>query len=231
MLKIAYAISTAVCFQNADDKQLFINKHIIKDSKKVFLTNGSGVNLDIFPFRPLESADKFLFLARITPSKGIDEYIKAAEIVKMKYPTATFDIVGPLDTVVEETQDQLLHNAIQNGIVRYHGATDNVSYWMEKCRYFIYPSYYPEGVPRCVQQALATGRPVITCDTSGCKETVMNEKNGFLVEPRNPSALAEKMIWMIEHPSEIEKMSVESRKLAEEKFDVYKINQVIIQNL
>lgn len=231
MLRIAYGVSTSICFQNADDKELFIQKHLITDEERVFLTGGSGTNLEKFPYQGLPKDNRFLFLARITPSKGIAEYIKAAEMVKEKYPEAVFDIVGPLDATVENAEDGLLQKACDDGTVAYHGATTDVSGWMGKCRFFIYPSYYPEGVPRCAIQAIATGRPIITCDAPGCKETVKDGVNGFLIPAKNPQILAQKMIWMIEHPEEVEKMAVESRKYAEEKFDVNKVNEILLKRL
>lgn len=231
MLKIAYGFSTSICFQNVDDKKLFIQKHLMTDEGKVFLTGGSGTNFQRFPYQEMPKENRFLFLARITPSKGITEYIGAAEIVKKKYPEAVFDIVGPLDVAVENAEDGLLQKACDSGTVTYHGATDDVPGWMGKCRFFTYPSYYPEGVPRCAIQAIATGRPIITCNTPGCKETVKDGVNGFMIPAKNPQILAQKMIWMIEHPEEVEKMAVESRKYAEEKFDVNKINEIIISKL
>lgn len=230
-LRIAYGLSTWVCFQNSDDKEFFVKKHLLRNGEKAFLTGGSGVNLEKFPEQLLPGENRFLYLSRITPSKGIKEYISAAEIVKQKYPEAVFDIVGPLDSAVESAEDSYLRQACENRIVNYHGATKDVPSWMKKCRFFVYPSYYPEGVPRCAIQAIATGRPIITCNTVGCKETVVDGRNGFLIPPRDYSALAEKMIWMLEHPIEVEQMARESRKLAVEKFDVHKINEEIMEKL
>lgn len=231
MLKIAYGLSTSICFQNVDDKELFVQKHLIKNDGKIFLTGGSGTNLEKFPYQELPRDNRFLFLARITPSKGITEYIKAAEMVKEKYPEAVFDIVGPLDAAVESAEDGLLQKACDNGTVTYHGSTTDVPGWMGKCRFFAYPSYYPEGVPRCAIQAIATGRPIITCETPGCKETVKDGVNGFMIPAKDEKVSADKMVWMIEHPEEVEKMAVESRKYAEEKFDVNKINKMLIDKL
>lgn len=231
MLYLAYKCSSAICFQNADDKALFIKKHLVKDDKKCFVTGGSGVNLSVYSQTEIPKKNRFLFLSRITPSKGIFEYVSAAEIVKKQYPDVIFDIVGPLDGTIESKADSFLQRAIDANIVNYHGATEDVPSWMAKCRFFIYPSYYPEGVPRCAIQAIASGRPIVTCNTPGCKETVLDEVNGFLIPPKDAKALAEKMIWMIEHPTEVEQMAKESRKLAEGKFDVYKVNQELINRL
>lgn len=231
MLKIAYALADYVCFQNSDDKALFIKKHLVCDEKKLFLTGGSGTNLEVFPCKKLPDDNRFLFLARITPSKGINEYIKAAKIVKAKYEDAIFDIVGPLDSAIENDDNSILREACSEKIVTYHGATTDVPGWMARCRFFIYPSFYPEGVPRCAIQGIATGRPIITCDTPGCKETVIDGINGFMIPAQNHEILAEKMIWMIEHPRDVEKMAVESRKYAENKFDVHKVNELLISKL
>ena len=172
-----------------------------------------------------------MFLARITASKGIKEYVNAAKLVKDRYPDAMFDIVGPLDARVESGLGTLLEDAERQGIVNYHGPTNDVPAKLKECRFFVYPSYYPEGVPRCAIQAIATGRPIITCNTPGCKETAIDGVNGFIVPPKNEQALAKKMIWMIENPDKAEAMAKESRRLAEEKFDVHKINEQIIQRL
>ncbi len=231
MLKMAYSCSNKICFQNEDDKALFIKKRLVKDNDKLFVTGGSGVNLDVFSRKEMPKENRFLFLSRITPSKGIAEYIKAAEIVKKKYPDAIFDIVGPLDGKVESLEDNLLQKATEKGIVAYHGATKDVPSWMEKCRFFVYPSYYPEGVPRCAMQAISCGRPIITCNTQGCKETAVDGVNGFVIESKNVEILAEKMIWLIENPAETEKMAIQSRRLAENKFDVNKINQELIDKM
>lgn len=230
MLKIAYSVSTSICFQNSDDRKMFEQKHLIGEND-IFITGGSGTNLNIFLPSKLPDEMRFLFLARITTSKGIDDYIKAAEIVKKTYPNVKFDIVGPLDSSVEASGDSMLDSAVKKGIVMYHGSTEDVSAWMSYCKVFVYPSYYPEGVPRCAIQAISSGRPIITCNTPGCKETVIDGLNGFLVEPRNPRELASKMIWMIENPEKLENMGKESRRYAEEKFDVMKINQLLIKKL
>ena len=231
MLRIAYSKCVAICFQNEDDLRLFKDKKLITKRTHYFITGGSGVNLNDYPYYCLPNENIFLFLSRITPSKGIHEYINAARLVKEKYPEAIFDIVGPIDGLVENSIDLELKEAVNDGIVKYHGATNDVPSWMKKCRFFIYPSYYPAGVPRCVLQAMSTGRPIITCDTPGCKETVKDGINGCVVSPRNVNLLAEKMLWFIEHPLEVENMAKNSRDYAEKKFDVFKINNEIMSKL
>lgn len=232
MLRLAYRGCSAICFQNPDDLNLFIDKKIIKKSDNTFVTNGSGVNLESFPFSGMPEENRFLFLSRITATKGIIEFCEAANIVKRRYKDAAFDIVGPLDATVENGKiKEILDKSVKEGIVKYHGYTDQVLSWMSKCRFFVYPSYYPEGVPRCVLQALSAGRPIITCNTPGCKETVKEGYNGFLVNPRDAVGISEKMIWMIEHRDEAEHMGRHSRNLAVSRFDVNTVNSEILQYL
>ncbi len=232
MLRIAYKISSDICFQNQDDLYLFRKKGLINRKNKVFITGGSGVNLNLFPSTHMPQENRFLFLSRITETKGLKEFCEAARIVKSKYKDAVFDIVGPLDSTIESGNIKtVLEKAVNDKIVNYYGPTTQVPVWLQKCRYFVYPSYYPEGIPRCVLQALSTGRPIITCNTPGCKETVIEGKNGVLVNARDIKGLAEKMVWMIEHPSEVERMGKASREIAEVRFDVYKINNCLLRHL
>ncbi len=232
MLRIAYGISSSVCFQNNDDLELFRKTKLIKGCKDVFVTGGSGVNLATFPFAPLPDENRFLFLSRITPTKGIKEYCEAARIVKAKYPSAAFDVFGRLDNAVE-TGDvkEVLDKAVEDKIVNYGGFANRVARQLQKCRFFIYPSYYPEGAPRCALQALSTGRPIITCDSPGCRETVDDGINGFLVKAGDVDGLAQKMIWMIENPEGVEEMGKRSREIAEKKFDVNKVNDTLMKHL
>ncbi len=232
MLKIAYSMSDHICFQNRDDRELFLKMKLVKNADKAFVTNGSGIRMEDYPAEPLPAGNVFLFLARITPTKGILEYLEAARIVKREYPDAEFHVVGPLDSAVEGNQViQILESSVSDGIVVYHGPTDSVQKWMRECRFFVYPSYYPEGVPRCGIQAIATGRPIITCDTPGCRETVVDSKNGFAVPPMDPVALADKMLGLIREPKMVEEMASYSAQFAREKFNVYDVNARLIEKL
>ncbi len=115
-------------------------------------------------------------------------------------------------------------------IVNYPGHVDNVKDWIASSHVFVLPSYR-EGVPRSTQEAMAIGRPVITTDVPGCRETVVDGVNGFLVERWNPQALAEKMLYFIEYPEQIESMGYESYKIAKDKFDADKVNKRLLNML
>lgn len=123
-----------------------------------------------------------------------------------------------------------LDELINTGIIQYPGHVSNVKDWIAACDVFVLPSYR-EGVPRSTQEAMAIGRPVITTDVPGCRETVNNGLNGFIVEKWNPKALAEKMIFLIENPTELQKMGLESYKIAQQNFDADQVNQRLLKIL
>ena len=119
---------------------------------------------------------------------------------------------------------------IASNIINYPGHVHNVKDWIASSHVFVLPSYR-EGVPRSTQEAMAIGRPIITTDVPGCRETVVNGVNGFLVPKWNPEALAEKMMYFIKYPDQIEKMGDESYKMAVDKFDAEKVNQRLMNIL
>ncbi|HFK1789146.1 glycosyltransferase family 4 protein [Bacillus pacificus] len=230
MLRIAFSSSDKVLVQNQDDYELLIKSRLLPE-KKAGRTNGSGVNVEQYPVVPLHPENDFLLITRVTGTKGIHEFIDAATIVKKQYPSANFHLVGPKDDWDKSIDWVKMNSAIARGIITYHGPTKDVSSFLRKSRVFIFPSFYREGVPRAVLEAMSMGRPIITTDSPGCRETVKDGINGFLVEPRNPRVLAEKICWMIENPDVVVKMSSESRKIVEEKFDINKVNQIIISTI
>ena len=159
--------------------------------------------------------------------KGVYEYLAAARIVKLKYPDTEFVILGGLDpdNPAALSKEQLTL-AISEGLVIYPGHVSNVSEWLAKSHVFVLPSYR-EGFPRSTQEAMAMGRAIITTNVPGCRETVQDGKNGFLIPLFDVEALAEKMIYLIEHPDQIVRMGNESYSIALEKFDVNKINPIL----
>lgn len=225
--KLAFKCCKTVFMQNKDDLNMLLNSNLIK-KEQVVIINGSGVNIDKFSFSEIPDHHVFLFVGRIIRDKGVLEYIHAAKIVKEKYPDAKFQIVGYFDTNPTAIKKSELESYINSGIIEYLGTTDDVRPFLENCSVFVLPSYH-EGTPKSVLEAMAVGRPIITTDAPGCRETVVDGLNGFLVPVKNVEILAEKMIWLIENKNEAEKMGRESRILCEKKFDVNKVNKVILE--
>ncbi len=227
--KVAFTICKKVFFQNKDDSSEIVNSGLINGSKVVMI-NGSGVNLDKFKEKPLPENNIFLFVGRIIRDKGIVEYTEAAKIVKEKYPDTKIQIVGYFDTNPTAIKEEEIYKYVNNGIIEYLGPTDDVRPFLENCSVYVLPSYH-EGTPKSVLEAMATGRPVITTDAPGCRETVVDGLNGFLVPVKRSDKLAEKMIWMIEHKEKSKKMGKNSLSICKEKFDVNKVNQVILETM
>lgn len=227
LYKISLKNNIKVFFQNPDDMNTFIAKSMIKHEQTV-LVDGSGVDTEKFSFSVLPAGPViFLLIARLLWDKGIAEYVKAAGILKQKYPAARFQILGPFDPNPRSISRDEVEKWAGRGI-EYLGETHDVRPYIESASVFVLPSYR-EGTPRSVLEAMAMGRPIITSDAPGCRETVLHGYNGLLVPVRDAQALAESMEFFIKNPEKIEDMGKKSREQAMEKFDVRKVNRTILQ--
>ncbi|EGR2781500.1 glycosyltransferase family 4 protein [Vibrio parahaemolyticus] len=219
--------SKGVIFQNRDNMQVFIDKRIVP-KEKCFLVNGSGVDLSHYNVSHLPPRPHFLLIARLLGDKGIREYAQAAELVKQKYPEAVFELVGPEDPSPDGITLEEIQAWCDKGAIVYSGATNDVRPFIENCSIYVLPSYH-EGMPRTVLEAMAMGRPILTTDVPGCRETVIDGENGWLVEKANVEQLTERMIWFIENQEQWQHMAKNSHDMAYEKFDVHKVNAEILR--
>lgn len=232
LYKIALPQLDQLIFLNPDDPKDLLEKYAIQ-VKKVEVLGGIGLNLEHYKYSTNFTSDiSFIFIARLLAEKGIHDYIEAAKIVKEKYPLVKFIVLGAIDKeALGSLKEEELASLVKTNIIEYPGHVSNVSEWIENSSVFVLPSYYREGVPRSTQEAMAIGRAIITTDVPGCRETVVDGLNGFLVPKWNPEALAEKMIYFIEHPEQVRLMGAESYKIAVEKFDAEKVNQRLVNIL
>ncbi|HGF7531629.1 TPA: glycosyltransferase family 4 protein [Vibrio cholerae] len=226
---IGYAFADKVLFLNPDDPDDLAKKSLV-NREKFQVLGPIGLDLDAYPYKQITTFEpiRFIFIARLLAEKGIFEYLQAARLVKKIHPNAEFIVLGGLDpdnpAALSSAQ---LGEVIEERIITYPGHVSNVSEWIASTHVFVLPSYYREGVPRSTQEAMAIGRAVITTDVPGCRETVIDGVNGFVVPPFNSALLAEKMLYLIEHPEEIQRMGDESYRIAIERFDVHQINPVL----
>ena len=228
LYRVGLLYATHVIFQNKDDLNEFGAKHLV-NKRKCSYVNGSGVNLDQFKPVPIPGEPIFFMLSRLLKSKGVGEYLEAARTVKRQYPNAKFKLLGKYEYVMQDAMDkEYIESFINEGIIDRFEEVDDVRPYYEMCSVYVLPSYR-EGTPRTVLEAMAMGRPIITTDTQGCRETVIDGVNGFLVPVMDSGAIAEKMIWFIEHPEAIQKMGWQSYKYALKKFDVNKVNADMIR--
>ena len=220
--------SAKIIFQNTDDKNLFHKLNIIKNNQLTAVVNGSGVNLNEYPFSALPSNPIFLMISRLLVDKGVREYVKAASLVRSRFPNATFQLVGYLDENPSSVSNDELQSWVKKGDIQYLGEIDSAQYVLKLCRFYVLPSYR-EGTPRSTLEALSTGRPIITTDVPGCRETVIHKKNGLLVPPKNAEALAKAMISLLEKEDKIiQEMGKESYLIAKKKYQIEKVNKSIL---
>lgn len=220
-----------VFFQNPDDLALFQTLGLLRSPDQGVLVNGSGVDLTLFAAAPLPSSPSFLLIARLLIAKGVREYVDAARRVKARQPDVRFRLVGWRDENPESISKSELDSWVKEGVVEYLGKLDDVRSAIADSCVFVLPSYYPEGTPRTVLESMSMGRPIITTDSPGCRETVVDGSNGFLIPIRDAAALAERMWRFIENPGIIRQMGSESRRIAEVKYDVHKVNQALLENM
>lgn len=231
LYRLALGYNQKVFFQNPDNLHLFLEMKLIKSQDKAVLVNGSGVDIEKFCPAPLPESLSFLLIARLIKDKGIYEYVEAATIIKRKHPEVKFRLVGFIDSNPSAISEKDLNSWVESGVIEYLGLQRDVRPAIADCSVYVLPSFYPEGTPHSVLEAMAMGRAIITTDTPGCRETVVVEENGFLVPVKNAQKLADAMVHYISHPLDIERMGLRSRKIAEEKYDVHKVNAIILNTM
>ncbi len=220
-------LNNKVFFQNTDDRDDFFNMDLISKDKAV-LINGSGVDLEkIHLVNKNKIQQSFVFVGRLLKDKGIVEFIEAAKIVSARYPKSSFHIIGAIDDNPNSLDLKAIKSYEEEKIINYYGEVDEVKELLEKFEVFVLPSYR-EGTPRSTLEAMALNMPIITTDVPGCRETVVEEKNGFLVPLKNVRKLVESIEFFLKNPDKIESYGMNSRELCEEKFDVIKVNNKII---
>lgn len=230
LYRISFRFAHCLIVQNHDDA-IELQDRIGVSAKKIQRVNGSGVPLDEWPEQPPYLRPiTFTLVARMLREKGVLEFVAAARRIKANYPEVRFVLVGGLHPNPGSIQKEEIESWVREGVVEWAGQVADVRPWLAQTSVFVLPSYR-EGVPRSTQEAMAMARPVITTDAPGCRETVMDGVNGFLIPPRDVDALVAAVERFIANPNLIRSMGTESRRLAEERFDVRVVNQRLMQIL
>lgn len=219
-----------VFFQNPDDEALFRQLNLLKPAIPSRVVNGSGVDVAEYALSPLPETPSFLLIARLLGDKGVREYAQAAALVKQRFPDVTFRLVGWIDDNPDAISQAELDAWVAAGSIEFMGKLSDVRPAIADSCVYVLPSYR-EGTPRTVLEAMAMGRAVITTDAPGCRETVVDGDNGFLVPIKDVPALAESMIRLIDNPVQVKTMGIRSRQIAEEKYDVHKVNAVMLREM
>lgn len=221
LYKFGIGKAKQVFFQNHTNRE-FCMSHGIADEKAIVLP-GSGVNLEhhVYQEYPEDGVIKFLFISRLLKDKGTEEFFEMAKSIKKSYPQTEFQILG----WVEGNYQQQLDDLVKDGVINYLGTTTDVRPYLAKVHCTIMPSYH-EGMSNVNLESAANGRPVITTNVPGCRETVDDGVTGILVQPKNTQSLIDGVERFLSLPYEQKKqMGIEGRNKVEKEFD----RQIVIK--
>lgn len=231
LYKFALKRVNKLFFQNIDDQALFMHMGLLPAHTPSMVINGSGVNLTSFSTVELPlGPPHFLLIARLLGDKGVREYTQAAQRIKALHPHVRFSMAGWLDENPDAIAQAELDGWLADGSIEFLGRLADVRPAIAACSVYVLPSYR-EGMPRTVLEAMAMGRAIITTDAPGCRETVVHGDNGFLVPVQDAEALAQAMQRFIDEPSLQQTMGARSRQMAEDRYDVHKVNAVMLAGM
>lgn len=254
MSRLLYSLALrcvdAVFLQNHDDERLLRKTRVVPPRVPIHVTMGSGVQLDAFPYRETRSGERirkeglrFVLVTRLLRNKGVCEYAQAAALIRARWPRSEFLLVGPADPSPDGVPAEEVARWQAEGWIRYDGEQRDIAAVLREADVFVLPTYYREGVPRSTLEALSTGMPVITTGAVGSRETILTGedtgaragaevvrgRNGWLIPVRNVRALAQACEEALERPEELREMGRQSRRLAEETFDVRRVNRLVLE--
>ncbi len=221
-----------IIFQNEDDYETLCRYDILTHKHQTFVVNGSGVDLEHYTYSAPELMNiSFLMIARLINAKGIAEYYEAAKYIKSYYPFIKFKLIGSYDNNIDSISPELFDKIKCDNTLCYMGQVDDVRSFIKEASVVVLPSYYGEGVPRCLLESMAMGRAIITSNSVGCRETVENgpTPNGFLIPVKNAAALIAKMLFYIDNRSAILLHGLNGLALADKKFDVHMVNSEMLK--
>jgi glycosyltransferase involved in cell wall biosynthesis len=231
LYRVSLRYAERIFMLNHDDQKQFVTERMTS-ADKIQLLDGTGLDLNHYRMTPpVLQPICFVLVARLLREKGVYIYINAARKVKALRPEIRFLLLGSVDPNPGSVTLAEIGEWVAEGLIEHPGHVQDVRPWIAQASVFVLPSYYREGLPRSIQEAMAMGRPIITTDWIGCKETVDEGVNGYKVPVRNVDAVVSAMMKFIDHPDLVAVMGVESRRIAERRFDVQKINALMMETM
>lgn len=226
LYRVAMSCATLAIFQNPDDRDEFRRLGLLSAGEGA-VVNGSGVELDRFEPVPTPGTGTFLMIARLLVDKGLREFVEAARLLHAKFPQARFRVAGWIDDNPASIDQAELDGWVRSGCIEFLGRLDDVRPAIADADVYVLPSYR-EGTPRTVLEAMAMGRPIVTTDVPGCRQTVVDGVNGFLVPVRDAAALAATMQRFLQAPSLVRVMGHESRRMAEDRYGAESVAKAVM---
>ena len=231
LAKLLYRLSlntnSAVICQNRDDLSYLKEKGLVSKTIRCEIVNGSGVNIHQYLPEPLPDDPAFIFVGRLVKEKGIYEFLEAAWHLGKRYPAASFYVAGGRDDNPSSLSPDEIAALKRDEHVAYLGDVSDIRHALAMASVLVLPSYR-EGLPRSVLEAMSMGRAIITTKAPGCRDTIENGKSGVLVEPRSVEQLIAAMERFIKEPPLAKRMGGEARRLAEDKYDVSRVNREML---
>lgn len=232
LYRFAVARAAAVIVFNGDDRAEMLDHGILDNGQRVVQVPGSGIDTTRFAAQPVPAGPPvFLMIARLLRDKGLTEFATAARALKAEYPQARFQLLGPLDPNPTGVSRAEIDAWVAEGAIEYLGETRDVLPYLAAASVFVLPTWYREGLPRTILEAMATGRAIVTTDAPGCRETVEPGHNGFLVPVRDAPALAEAMAEFLRDPGLAARLGKRSREIAEARFEVGRVNAILLATM
>ena len=228
MYKLGCKKAKVVFFENAENRQIFLEEHIVREQQTCLL-NGAGVNLEHYRLTeyPTGEETKFLFIGRVMKEKGVDELFAAMRKLVSEGYSCSLDVVG----MYEEDYKEAIAQGESQGWLHFHGYQKDVRPFIASCHCFVLPSWH-EGMANTNLECAASGRPVITSNIHGCLEAVVDGESGMLCKPKNVQSLYETMKHFCELPWEEKKrMGQNGRIHMEDEFDKRKVVEKTVRNL
>lgn len=228
LYKFSFKNAKAVFFENDSNAQVLIDEKTIKKEQAVVM-KGAGVNLDQFKFEPMPSDEvvKFLFIGRVMKEKGVDELFEAIKRIKSEYDNVEFGFIGWF----EDNYSDIIKNLEEQNLIKYYGYQNDVIPFIKDCHCIILPSYH-EGMANVLLEGAAIGRALITSDIPGCREAVLDRKNGYTCKIKSSDKLYESINEFTKLSYEEKKyMGRYGRKHMENKFDKKKIVNLTVKEI
>jgi glycosyltransferase involved in cell wall biosynthesis len=238
LYRVAFGGRVVAVFQNQDDRERMIALRIIP-RQRTFCVPGSGVDTDALrpdPAMPAERRNIVIMASRILRSKGVMDFANAVERLKPLFPHIRFVLAGARSGSYgmhdpDDVDDATLRSFVTRGLLEWPGHVEpaDLEHLYRRAAVVVLPSFYPEGVPRCLIEGAAAGAPLVTTDTPGCRDIVIDGISGHLVAPHSPEQLADAIGAILSTPGAIARMGAHSRRLAVEVFDMGKVNAAFLK--
>ena len=198
------------------------------------VTQLNGIGLDTDYYAPLDYDEhplRFIFCGRLLKSKGVVEFVEASKKVRAKHPEVECIVIGDVDENADSATRAEIESWGRKGYVEWVGFQPDTRTFFHRHAVLVLPTFYPEGLPRSIQESLSMACPVITTEAPGCGEQIDEGVTGFVVQSQDSDALADKMIYLAENTDRIKEMGEAGRRYAEKAFESDAINRIVFRDL